>query len=96
VEDGIALNLGRTTRGVVNVIALESNHVVGASEVKSPVVTSIAGCGPGGRSVNIAVGDSDSAGSRLSKDDVLASNTLSLASRLIQCMYRKHRKLTVT
>lgn len=80
----------------MNVVALESNHVVGAGEVKSPVVTSITGCGPGGRSVDIAVGNSDSAGSRLPKDDVLASNTLSLASRLTQCMYRKHWKLTVT
>jgi hypothetical protein len=67
----------------VNVVALESNHVVGAGEVKSPVVTSITGCGPGGGSVNIAVRNGDSAGSRLSKDDVLASNALSLASKSI-------------
>lgn len=43
VEDGVALNLGGTARGVVNVVALESNHVVGPGEVKSPVVASIAG-----------------------------------------------------
>jgi hypothetical protein len=83
VENGIALDLRRTARGMVNVVALESNHVVGAGEVKGPVVTSIAGCGPGGRSVNIAVGNSDSAGSRLSKDDVLTSNALGLAPKSI-------------
>ena len=42
MENGIALDLGGTTRGVVDVVALESDHVVGASEVKSPVVTSVA------------------------------------------------------
>jgi hypothetical protein len=47
VENSIALDLGRTTRGVVDVVALESDHVVGAGEVKSPVVTAIAGGRPG-------------------------------------------------
>lgn len=43
MENGVALDLGGTTRGVVNVVALESNHVVGPGEVDGPVVTSIAG-----------------------------------------------------
>jgi hypothetical protein len=47
VKNGIALDLRGTARGVVNVVALESDHVVGASEVKSPVVTSITGGRPG-------------------------------------------------
>lgn len=47
VKNSVALDLGRTARGVVNVVALESDHVVGAGEVKSPVVTSIAGGRPG-------------------------------------------------
>jgi hypothetical protein len=63
---------------MVDVVALESDQVVATGEVKSPVVTSITGCGPGGGSVNIAVGNSDSTGSRLSKDDVLASDALGL------------------
>lgn len=41
VQDSIALDLGRATRSVVDVVALEGDHVVGAGEVKSPVVTSI-------------------------------------------------------
>lgn len=42
VKDGVALNLGRTAGGVVNVVALESDHVVGSGEVQGPVVASIA------------------------------------------------------
>jgi hypothetical protein len=85
----------------VDVVALESDQVVATGEVKSPVVTSVAGCGPGGRSVNIAVGNSDSAGSGLSKDDVLASNALGLTSKSITAheivvVSRKHGRLTVT
>jgi hypothetical protein len=47
VKDGVALDLRGATRGVVNVVALESDHVVGAGEVESPVVTSITGGRPG-------------------------------------------------
>jgi hypothetical protein len=43
MENGVALDLGGATRGVVNVVALESDHVVGSGEVESPVVASIAG-----------------------------------------------------
>jgi hypothetical protein len=86
---------------VVNVVALESDQVVATGEVKSPVVTSIAGCGPGGRSVDIAVGNSDSAGGRLSKDDVLASNALglkpkSITAQEIVVVPRNYDRLTVT
>ena len=42
MEDGVALDLGGTARGVVNIIALESDHVIGSGEVQSPVVASIA------------------------------------------------------
>jgi hypothetical protein len=86
---------------MVDVVALESDQVVATGEVKSPVVTTIAGCGPGGRSVDITVGNSDSAGSKLSKDDVLASNALgltlkSITAQEIVVVPRKHNRLTVT
>lgn len=81
VEDGVALNLGRTTRGVVDVVALESDHIVATSEVKSPVVASITSGRPVGRSIDVAVGNCDSAGSRLSENDVLAGNALSLVKK---------------
>lgn len=37
VEKSVATNLGRAARGVVNVVVLEGDQVVGSVEVKSPV-----------------------------------------------------------
>lgn len=74
VEKGVASDLWRAARGVVDVVALEGDHVVAAGEVDSPVVVAIAGGGPGGGAVDLVVGDGNTAGRTLTKDNVLAGN----------------------
>lgn len=48
VEEGVAANLWRSSGGVVDVVALEGDQVVGSGEVEGPVVVPVAGGGPGG------------------------------------------------
>lgn len=48
VEEGVAAHLGRPSRGVVDVVALEGDQVVGSGEVEGPVVVAVAGSGPRG------------------------------------------------
>jgi len=48
VEESVAGNLGAATAGVVDVVALKGDHVVGAGEVHGPVVVAVAGGGPAG------------------------------------------------
>lgn len=78
VEEGVAADLGAAAAGVVDVVALHGDHVVGASEVDGPVVVTVAGGAPGGRTVDLAVGDCHAVACLLSKDDVLAANLGSL------------------
>lgn len=77
MEESVALNLGRATRGVVNVVALKGNQIVGSSEVESPVMATIASGGPAGSTINVAVGDGDSARGAGTENDVLSSDALS-------------------
>jgi hypothetical protein len=74
VEEGVAGNLGRATRGVVDVVVLEGDGVGGTGEVQAPVVASVAGSGPGRSTVDLVVGDGDTVGSRVTEDDVLTGN----------------------
>jgi hypothetical protein len=62
---------------MVNVIVLEGDQVVGASEVHAPIVVARASSvgRPAASSVDVAVGDGDAAGGVVTKDDVLATNT---------------------
>lgn len=39
VQEGVASDFGGATRGVVDVVLLEGDHVVGAGEVQSPCVS---------------------------------------------------------
>jgi hypothetical protein len=74
VEEGVAADFGATARGVVDVVLLKRDHVVGAGEVDSPVVKAVAGRGPAGRAVDVAVGDGDAVGRRVAEDNVLAGD----------------------
>lgn len=56
---------------MVNVVALESDHVVGSSEVQTPVVVTIASRRPIGLTVDLAVRDSDAVGGILAENNVL-------------------------
>jgi hypothetical protein len=74
VEKGVTSNLGRAAGGVVDVVALEGDHVVAAGEVHAPVVVGVAGSGPGGGTVDLVVGDGNTAGSAVAEDNVLAGD----------------------
>ena len=74
VEDGVASDLGGAAGGMVDVVALEGDHVVAAGEVHAPVVVAVAGSRPGGGTVDLVVGDGDAAGSLVTEDNVLAGN----------------------
>lgn len=78
VEESVAADLGAASAGVVDVVALHGDHVVGAGEVDGPIVVTVAGGAPGGRTVNLAVGDSHAVACFFSKDDVLAADFGSL------------------
>ena len=74
VEEGVAGNLRAAAAGVVDVVALESDQIVGASEVHGPVVVAVAGGRPGGRTIDFVVGDSDTIAGVVTKNDVLTTN----------------------
>lgn len=78
VEKSVTGNLGRTARGVVDVVVLEGNQIVGTSEVHGPVSVTIASGRVVGGTVNVVVGDGDTAGRLGSEDNVLAANSGSL------------------
>lgn len=74
VQHGVASELGGTAGEVVDVVVLEGDLVVGASEVQVPVVVSVAGGGVVALAVDVAVGDAHTAGGILAQDDVLAAD----------------------
>ena len=78
VEKSVGLDLGGTAGGLVDVVVLEGDLVVGAVEVKGPVLVTVASGRVVARSVNVRVGDSDVARGLGSEDDVLAGNVGSL------------------
>lgn len=75
VEKGVALNLGGTSTGVVDVVALHGNEIAGSIKVDTPVVVSVAGGGVVAGTVDEAVGDSDTLGGLGAEHDVLARDT---------------------
>jgi hypothetical protein len=74
VEESVAGDLGAATAGVVDVVALEGDHVVGAGEVHGPVVVAVAGGGPGGGAVDFVVGDGDTVAGGVAENDVLTAD----------------------
>lgn len=74
VQQGVASDLGRASRDVVDVVALHGNHVVGASQVDSPVVVAVAGCAPACVAVELAVGERHAVGCRFASDEHLAAD----------------------
>lgn len=74
VQQGVAADLGGAPRGVVDVVALEGNQVVGARQVQRPVVVVVAGGGPVGVAIEIVVGDGDAVGGVVAEDEHLAAD----------------------
>lgn len=74
MQESTALDLGGTTTGVVDVVALHGDVVVGAVKVDTPVVVAVAGGGVVGGTVDVAVGDGHALGGRGTQDNVLTAN----------------------
>lgn len=53
VEEGVSSDFRGSAGGVVDVVVFEGYHVVGAGEVKAPVMSSIASRGVIGATVNV-------------------------------------------
>ena len=77
VEERVAGDLGGTSRGVVDVVALERYKVIGAGEIHTPVMVAVTRRRPRGGSVDLAVGNGDAVGGAVTEDDVLTSNQVS-------------------
>jgi hypothetical protein len=74
VQERVACDLGRAAGGVVDVVLLEGHEVVGTGQVDAPVVVAVAGGGPAGCAVDVAVGDCDAVRGGVAENDVLAGN----------------------
>lgn len=74
VEESVGLNLGGTSRGLVDVVVLEGDLVGRAIEVQGPVLVTVAGGGVVTRAVDVGVGDGYATGSLGTKNDVLAGD----------------------
>lgn len=75
VQKGVALNLGSTATGVVDVVTLHGNEIAGSIKVDTPVVVSVTGGGVGAGTIDVAVGDSDTLGGLGAEHNVLARDT---------------------
>jgi hypothetical protein len=82
VDDGVASELGRAALGVVDVVVLESDCVLGAGQVNGPVVVGVTASGPLGLAVDEVVGDCDAGVFSVAGDDVLASDERCLSELL--------------
>jgi hypothetical protein len=74
VEERVAADLGGAAGGVVDVVLLQGDEVVGASQINTPIVLAVAGSGPGCCAINVAVGNGDAVGCTVAEDDVLAGD----------------------
>lgn len=72
MQKSVALDLGGTSTGVVDVVALEGNEIAGSIKVDTPVVVSVAGSGVVAGTVDEAVGNSDTLGGLGAENNVLA------------------------
>jgi len=82
MDDGVASELGRAALGVVNVVVLESDCVLGAGQVNGPVVVSVTASGPLGLAVDEVVGDRDAGVFGVAGHNMLASDERCLSKLL--------------
>jgi hypothetical protein len=74
VPDRVKLELWRTARGVVDVVAIEGDQVVVTVAENGPVVTAIAGGGPAGLTIEFVVGNGHTAGGIVARDEELTAD----------------------
>ena len=72
VQKSVSLDLGGTSTGVGDVVALQGNEIIGSIEVEAPVVVTVTGSGVTAGTVEEAVGDGDTLGGQSAENDVLA------------------------
>lgn len=77
VEDGVTLNLGGSSRGVVDVVTLHGDHVVGSIKVDSPVVVTIISSRVIRETVDVVIGESNTVANERTENDVLTGNVVS-------------------
>lgn len=78
VQESVTLDLGATTAGVVDVVALEGDEVGVTIKVDTPVGVGVAGSGVLGNTVNVVVGERNTVVGGGTEDVVLATDTGSL------------------
>ena len=74
VQQRVAVHLGAAAGGVVDVVSLHGDEVLGAREVDGPVVVVVAGGGVGGGAVELAVGEGDATRGAGAGDEHLAAD----------------------
>jgi hypothetical protein len=74
MEQGVATDLGAAARGVVNIVTLHCDQIVGSGQVHGPVVMAIAGRGPACRAIEFVVGECHSVGGSIAGNEHLAAN----------------------
>lgn len=79
MQQSVTCDLRGTATGVVDVVTLHGDHVVGAVKEDAPIVMSIAGGRVVRDTIDIAVGYGDAVVSLCAEDDVLAADTGGLA-----------------
>jgi len=82
VDDGIASKLGRAALGVVDVVVLEGDCVLGAGQVHGPVVVGVTASGPLGLAIDEVVGDCDAGVFGVASHNMLASDERCLSKLL--------------
>lgn len=82
VDDGVTSELGRAALGVVDVVVLEGDCVLGAGQVHGPVVVGVTASGPLGLAIDEVVGDRDACIFGVAGHNMLASDERCLSKLL--------------
>jgi hypothetical protein len=81
MQKSVPADFRAATAHVVDIVPLQSDHVVRTSQVNAPVVVAIAGGGVGGHAVEVRIGNGYSVRGRCPQDKMLSPNACSLRIR---------------
>lgn len=74
VKECVATDLGAAAGGMVDIVTLHSDQILGACQVDAPIVVAIAGGGPAGGAVELIVGKGNSVGGTVAGNEHLAAD----------------------
>ena len=74
MEERIATDLGTAARGVVDVVTLHRDQIVGSGQIYGPVMMTIAGRGPARRAIELIVGECHAVRGPIAGDKHLTAN----------------------